>query len=228
MVCCKVRGAEVSWWETGACDQTSFDSGYTCTFLGHILPTFPIPYSPQLSYGIQSLALCLLFRKKTTLYQHPLVKNCIGMLLFVCYEALLCSICSSTQTFHLSCHQHLNPPHIRGCCLTQTGKGQPPRFPTPNPCFFNEACLNSIHKCIMTGCPHSCVLNAPHYCMDAQHRQTTISGYIQGYRGVAWKWDWQGYMHLLILSFSWQKRRHNSVIRSPLVRTTASVFRSWR
>lgn len=73
--------------------------GNTFRFVGHILPTFPIPHTPQLSYGIQSLASCLLFRKKTTLYQSPLVKNHIRMLLFACYQALLCYICSSTQLF---------------------------------------------------------------------------------------------------------------------------------
>lgn len=82
-----------------ACDQNSFDSGYTCRFLGHILFSFPIPYTPQLSCGIQCLSSCLLFRKKTTLYQSPLVKNHIRMLLFACYQALLCCICSSTQLF---------------------------------------------------------------------------------------------------------------------------------
>lgn len=86
-------------------------------------------------------------------------------------------------TFHLSCHQHLNTfPYVRGCCSTQTGKCQPPIFPTPNLCCFKETCLNSIHKYIMTGCPHSCILNTLHYCMDSQHRQTIISAYIQGYR----------------------------------------------
>lgn len=118
---CMIRDRSSSQ-ENAACGQSSSDSGYTCRFLGHILPTFPVPYTPQLSYGIQSLTSCLLFRKKTTLYQHPLVKNHIRMLLFACYQALLCSVCSSTQTFHLSFHQHLNPPHIRGCCSTQDWK----------------------------------------------------------------------------------------------------------
>lgn len=75
------------------------------------------------------------------------------------------------STFHLAFHQHLNPfSRVRGWCSTQTGKGHPPRLPAPNLCCFKETCLNSIHKCIMTGCPHSCILNTPHYSMDAQHR----------------------------------------------------------
>lgn len=149
--------------------------GNTCRFLGYDLPTLSIAYTPQLSYSIQSLTSCLLFERKTTLHWSPLVKDHRRTLLFACYQALVCSLlCSSTQTFHLSFRQHLNHfAHAKGCCLpaTQTGKGQPPRSLTPNLCCCKEIGLNFIHKSIMTGCPHSCILNTPHYFMGAQYRE---------------------------------------------------------
>lgn len=128
------------------------------------------------------LVLMLAFQEENHLISESFGKNATFCLLSG--SALLYLL--KYSTFHLSFHQHLNPfPHVRACCSEQTGKSQPPRFPTPHFCCFKEMCLNSIHKCIMTGCPHSCIPNTPHYCMDAQHKQTIISGCIQGCQCVA-------------------------------------------
>lgn len=153
--------------------------GNTCRFLGCILPTLSIAYTPQLSYGIQSLASCLLVGRKTTLHWSPLMKDHIRILLFACYQALVGSICSRTQKLVICpfTNTWILFAHAKGCRLPakQTGKGQPPRSLTPNLCCCKEICLNFIHKCIMTGCPHSRILNTPHYSMGAQYRDRSWS-----------------------------------------------------
>lgn len=172
MVCSKVRGAEVmvrhgqtrsdrgSRQENATCDQTRFDSGYTCISGSHFTYIFnTIHTTTLLWYSI--LGRVLAFQKENHLLLESFCEELQKNATFCLLPGSALFYLLKYSTFHLSSYQHLNPfPYVRDYCSTlekvsvldcqlQTSAASRKR-------------LNSVPKCIMTGCPHSYILDAPH------------------------------------------------------------------
>lgn len=138
MVCCKVRGAEIAWSETGALVKKMQPVIKTALIL--VIPadfwvTFYLHFQyhrPTTLLWYSILVLMLAFQKENHLISESFGEEPHKNAIFCLLSGSALFYLLKYTTFHLSFHQHLNPfPHVRGCCSTQT-----PRFPTPNLCCF--------------------------------------------------------------------------------------------